>query len=271
MWNTFESFLLTQPACSVSEWTARYEAALKIAARDKLPNRPGRSYPLRAHPRRPESTKFMKQEAEKTKTKIHHPKSQSECDWPIAAGGKSSGRLASRLQHRAVHKDNDWKRLENHWKVVRREVDHPKPVILKPLQFQNWGAIGCVQIKWDNVVHDCVGGIFQGGSSGQWRVLTVRVPARRLPKMFERQTGHVKLSVGMDDPANFGPVLIHGFPFVNHYASPAPQANSMNAWNLMLLNQVNQLREIRNLCFRKRVIGRWMRIWRTEVRSVCDG
>lgn len=61
VWNTFESFLLTQPPCSAPEWTARYDAALKIASRDKLPNRPGRSDPRRAHPRRPKSTKFMKQ------------------------------------------------------------------------------------------------------------------------------------------------------------------------------------------------------------------
>jgi hypothetical protein len=63
VWNTFESFLLTKPPCSAPEWTSRYEAALKIASRDKLPNRPGRSYPRRAHPRRPKSTKFMKQQA----------------------------------------------------------------------------------------------------------------------------------------------------------------------------------------------------------------
>jgi hypothetical protein len=62
VWNTFESFLLTKPPCSAPEWTSRYEAALKIASRDKLPNRPGRSYPRRAHPRRPKSTKFMKQQ-----------------------------------------------------------------------------------------------------------------------------------------------------------------------------------------------------------------
>jgi hypothetical protein len=65
VWNTFESFLLTQPPCSASEWTTRYEQALRIASRDKLPNRPGRSYPRRAHPRRPKSTKFMKQQAKK--------------------------------------------------------------------------------------------------------------------------------------------------------------------------------------------------------------
>ena len=60
VWNTFESFLLHQPPTSAAEWTARYEAALRIAARDKLPHRPGRSYPRRAHPRRSKSTKFMK-------------------------------------------------------------------------------------------------------------------------------------------------------------------------------------------------------------------
>ena len=63
VWNTFESFLLTQPPCSAAAWTSRYEAALQIASRDKLPNRPGRSYPRRAHPRRPKSTKFMKQQS----------------------------------------------------------------------------------------------------------------------------------------------------------------------------------------------------------------
>jgi len=67
VWNTFESFLLEQPPCSAAEWTSRYENALKIAARDKLPNRPGRSYPRKAHPRRPKSTKFMKMQAEKNK------------------------------------------------------------------------------------------------------------------------------------------------------------------------------------------------------------
>lgn len=62
VWNTFESFLLHQPPCTAEDWYKRFEAALKIAARDKLPNRRGRSYPRRAHPRRPKSTKFMKQQ-----------------------------------------------------------------------------------------------------------------------------------------------------------------------------------------------------------------
>lgn len=60
VWNTFRSFLLHQPPCEAAEWTQRYERALKVASRDKLPNRPGRSYERKAHPRRPKSTKFMK-------------------------------------------------------------------------------------------------------------------------------------------------------------------------------------------------------------------
>ena len=62
VWNTFESFLLNQPPCDAAEWTKRYQRALQIAATDKLPNRPGRSYPRIAHPRRPKSTKFMKKQ-----------------------------------------------------------------------------------------------------------------------------------------------------------------------------------------------------------------
>ena len=60
VWYTFRSFLLSQPPCSASEWQARYAEALRIASKDKLPNRPGRSYKRKAHPRRPKSTKFMK-------------------------------------------------------------------------------------------------------------------------------------------------------------------------------------------------------------------
>jgi hypothetical protein len=73
VWNTFESFLLHQPPCSAVEWVARYSNALRIASRDKLPNRPGRSYPRRAHPRRPKSTKFMKHQARQTATSEKPP------------------------------------------------------------------------------------------------------------------------------------------------------------------------------------------------------
>ena len=55
-------YLLQQPPCSASVWQERYERALRSAANAKLPNRPGRSYPRIAHPRRTKSTKFMKQQ-----------------------------------------------------------------------------------------------------------------------------------------------------------------------------------------------------------------
>jgi hypothetical protein len=78
VWDTFQSFLLTQPSCSVVKWQSRYDEALQIASRDKLPNRPGRSYPRRAHPRRPKSTKFMKKiNAEKAKKKKEIPPEQT--------------------------------------------------------------------------------------------------------------------------------------------------------------------------------------------------
>ncbi len=74
--NTFRSFLLHQPLCSASEWQKRFENALHIAAKDKLPNRPGRSYPRLAHPRRPKSTKFMKLKSKKTSEPASHPPPQ---------------------------------------------------------------------------------------------------------------------------------------------------------------------------------------------------
>jgi hypothetical protein len=60
VWNTMQSYLLYQSPCSAEEWRARYSRALRSAANAKLPNRPGRSFPRQAHPRRQKSTKFVK-------------------------------------------------------------------------------------------------------------------------------------------------------------------------------------------------------------------
>lgn len=76
VWTTMQVCLLQQPPCSASEWLERYENALRIAATHKLPNRPGRSYPRRAHPRRTKSTNFMKQENKKSAAEKHHEKSK---------------------------------------------------------------------------------------------------------------------------------------------------------------------------------------------------
>lgn len=59
VWNTFEISLLRQPPAPLDEWQRRYDRALAQASRARLPHRPGRSYPRRAHPRRTKSTKFM--------------------------------------------------------------------------------------------------------------------------------------------------------------------------------------------------------------------
>lgn len=59
VWTTFTISLLRQAPAPRAEWERRYAQALRQASRAKLPHRPGRSYPRRAHPRRAKSTKFM--------------------------------------------------------------------------------------------------------------------------------------------------------------------------------------------------------------------
>jgi hypothetical protein len=63
VWNTLDICLLRNVGGDLRAWQARYESAIQMAMQDKLPYRPGRSAPRRAHPQRPESTKFMKQKA----------------------------------------------------------------------------------------------------------------------------------------------------------------------------------------------------------------
>ncbi len=60
---SFRDRLLLQKPQSLSEWEDLYTVALISASNRKLPNRrKPRSYPRIAHPRRPKSTKFMKQQ-----------------------------------------------------------------------------------------------------------------------------------------------------------------------------------------------------------------
>ena len=61
VWTTFTIFLLRKPATDdFTEWEARYNQALRIAQKDKLPNRPGRQFARAAYPRRPKTTHFKK-------------------------------------------------------------------------------------------------------------------------------------------------------------------------------------------------------------------
>jgi hypothetical protein len=73
VWNTFDSFLLKQAPSNAATWQKRFDKALGLAAKyGKLPNRrKPRNPPRQAHPRRPKSTKFMKQKA-KIKMPIDH-------------------------------------------------------------------------------------------------------------------------------------------------------------------------------------------------------
>lgn len=70
VWDTFDTFLrhhlLVLPA---AECWARYEKALKVASKaDIIPHRPGRAFQRTAHPRRPKTTKWQKQQRQAAKT-----------------------------------------------------------------------------------------------------------------------------------------------------------------------------------------------------------
>ena len=54
VWNTLEAWCLSGGSFDIATWKDRYESAVKMAMRAKLPNRPGRSAPRRAHPKRPQ-------------------------------------------------------------------------------------------------------------------------------------------------------------------------------------------------------------------------
>jgi hypothetical protein len=60
VWNTYRIFLLSKWSTDPVEWREQYRKALHIAMRDKLPNRPGRSYPREAYRRTSKSTHFKK-------------------------------------------------------------------------------------------------------------------------------------------------------------------------------------------------------------------
>ena len=59
-WTTFRLYLLSQSDTDPIRWRDRFRTALGYATQDKLPNRPGRSYPREAYRRRPKSTQFQK-------------------------------------------------------------------------------------------------------------------------------------------------------------------------------------------------------------------
>jgi hypothetical protein len=73
VWTTYREFLLDAWSNDPAEWRNRYRKALRVAMQDKLPNRPGRSYPREVYTKAPKSVQFKKRKP-KPKETIHQPK-----------------------------------------------------------------------------------------------------------------------------------------------------------------------------------------------------
>jgi hypothetical protein len=81
VWLSFRDHLLLKEPETFLEWQDLYVGALISAGNRKLPNRgKPRSYPRKAHPRRPKSTKFMKAQRKAAQQKVDE---QQEIPPPI--------------------------------------------------------------------------------------------------------------------------------------------------------------------------------------------
>jgi hypothetical protein len=60
VWSVYRHMLQGIEVSDPSQWIERLNRALKYASQQKLPKRPGRSYPREAYPRRPKTTHFQK-------------------------------------------------------------------------------------------------------------------------------------------------------------------------------------------------------------------
>ena len=66
--DTTRSFLLAFGRTNLEEWTNRFQQAINLVSKDLIPIRPGRSFPRKAHPKRPKSTKMKQQKPAVTDT-----------------------------------------------------------------------------------------------------------------------------------------------------------------------------------------------------------
>ena len=74
VWLSFRDHLLMQQPANLSEWQELYNGALISAGNRKLPIRcEPRTYPRKAHPRRPKSNKFMKSERKEINSDVKPP------------------------------------------------------------------------------------------------------------------------------------------------------------------------------------------------------
>lgn len=60
VWTTFRTFLWESPQTDAASWRQKYRRALGYAIKDKLPNRPGRSYEREAYHRQTKASHFKK-------------------------------------------------------------------------------------------------------------------------------------------------------------------------------------------------------------------
>jgi len=60
VWSVYRHMLQGIEVCDPSQWQERLDRALRYASQQKLPKRPGRSYPREAYSRRPKTTHFQK-------------------------------------------------------------------------------------------------------------------------------------------------------------------------------------------------------------------
>lgn len=74
VWMTFREFLLNSFHTQPAEWREAFATALRYAMRDKLPNRPGRSYERATYSRRPKGTHFKKRAPPPNESDKERPK-----------------------------------------------------------------------------------------------------------------------------------------------------------------------------------------------------
>lgn len=60
VWTVYQYHLQSRLFKDSAQWKEHFEMALNRASRQKLPNRPGRSFPREAYPRRSKTTHYQK-------------------------------------------------------------------------------------------------------------------------------------------------------------------------------------------------------------------
>jgi Transposase DDE domain len=76
VWSVYRHMLQGIEVSDPAEWTQRLDRALRYAAQQKLPKRPGRSYPREAYSKRSKTTHFQKRKKTNKPSKLEEPTSK---------------------------------------------------------------------------------------------------------------------------------------------------------------------------------------------------